>query len=109
MLVGLEPKEYIQKANLFPPDQDRPARFFIMQLEHGIITSETSLGIKKDGLWYFVSVLENTGRMPRPRPQWQGNSCAKSPSLTCTPLLHALGLLTSLTSQLGLPGTHLSF
>ena len=69
MLVGLEPKEYIEKANPFPLDRDRPARSFIMQLEHGIITSETSSGIKKDGLWYFVRVSENTGRTPRPRPQ----------------------------------------
>lgn len=69
MLVGLEPKEYIGKANPSPPDRGRPARVFIMQLEHGIITSETSSVIRKDGLWCFVSISENTGRTPRPRPQ----------------------------------------
>lgn len=66
MLVGLEPKEYIEKANPFPPDRDRPARSFIMQLEHGIITSETSSGIKKTDCGILLGFQKTQEGRPYP-------------------------------------------
>ena len=66
MLVRLEPKEYIEKANPSPPDWGRPARVFIMQLEHGIITSETSSVIRKANCGVLLAFRKTQEGRPDP-------------------------------------------
>lgn len=57
--------------------------------------------IRTDGLWYFVSVSENTGRTPRPRPQRQGNSCTNLSPEVHGPSSICLGCLSHSRHSLG--------